>query len=184
MKLLQESPVEFLEPLSRPPDIVYITEIRGGFGSAVLAGTSQGILRLKLDIPLRLFASQIQSDWDATVLSDSGPFDGVRESLKGYLEGEPAPVRAAVQPVVIKPFTLAVHRILTRIPFGETCLYGEIARQMEMPGAARAVGGACGRNQVLVIVPCHRVLAAGGLGGFGAGLDIKKRLLRHENIDF
>ena len=181
MKLLQESPVEFLEPLSRPPETVYVTEIKGTFGSAVLAGTSEGILKLRLDIPLSHFAGQIRSEWGSNIIHDEGPFESVRESLKEYLEGISSPIRATVQSVMLSSFTINVHTILARIPFGVTCRYGEIAAEIGKPGAARAVGGACGRNSVLIIVPCHRVLASNGLGGFGAGIDLKRRLLVHEN---
>ena len=185
MKLLQESPVEFLEPLSRPPETVYLTEVRGKFGTAVLAGTPEGILNLRIDMPLSALAESIRSGWRTDkIIYDAGPFEEyLMEGLRGYLEGSSTPVRATVQPVMLTPFTVKVHTCLARIPFGETRLYGEIASEMGTPGAARAVGGACGRNRVLIIVPCHRVLASNGLGGFGAGIDMKRRLLEHENID-
>ena len=184
MKLLRESPIEFLEPLSTPPEKLYVAEVRGTFGTAVLAGTPEGILNLRIDIPIPRFVETIRSEWGTdTILYDEGPFEeGVMEGLRGYLEGSSTPFRAAVQPVMVTPFTLKVHTCLARIPFGETCCYGEIASETGNPGAARAVGGACGRNRVLIIVPCHRVLASNGLGGFGAGLDLKRRLLEHENV--
>ena len=182
MKLLRESPVEFIEPLSRPPETVYIAEVKGIFGKAVMAGTTKGLLHLRLDIPLSHLAEQIQSNWGSNVIYDNAPFSSISESLRKYLEGNSEPIKATVQPVMLKPFTINVHRYLTRIPFGVTCLYSEIAREMGNPGAARAVGGACGRNPVLIVVPCHRVVASNGFGGFGAGLSLKKRLLMHENI--
>lgn len=70
---------------------------------------------------------------------------------------------------------------LTRIPFGETRSYGEIADALGRPGAARAVGRANASNVLPVVVPCHRVIAAdGSLGGFNGGLHLKERLLEHE----
>jgi methylated-DNA-[protein]-cysteine S-methyltransferase len=70
---------------------------------------------------------------------------------------------------------------LTRIPFGETRSYGEVADALGRPGAARAVGSANARNVLPVVVPCHRVIAADGtLGGFNGGLHLKERLLEHE----
>ena len=70
---------------------------------------------------------------------------------------------------------------LTRIPFGETRSYGEVADALGRPGAARAVGHANARNVLPVVVPCHRVIAADGtLGGFNGGLHLKERLLEHE----
>ncbi len=79
------------------------------------------------------------------------------------------------------PFDLEVWEALRQIPFGETRSYGWIARELGRPGAARAVGHACGRNPIPLFVPCHRVLASdGGLGGFSAGLALKESLLRLE----
>lgn len=75
----------------------------------------------------------------------------------------------------------AVWRELTRIPYGETRSYGEIADSLGRPGAARAVGRANSSNRLPVVVPCHRVVAADGtLGGFNGGLHLKERLLEHE----
>lgn len=75
---------------------------------------------------------------------------------------------------------LLVWKELLRIPYGEVTTYGEVARRIGRPSSARAVGGACGRNPVVILVPCHRVLGASGLGGYGAGLFRKERLLEIE----
>jgi len=73
-----------------------------------------------------------------------------------------------------------VSAAMRAIPYGRTREYGEIAREIGAP--AQAVGQACGRNAIPVIVPCHRVVGAGGLGGFSApgGIETKVALLRHE----
>lgn len=79
------------------------------------------------------------------------------------------------------PFDLAVWRQLLSIPFGEIRTYGQIAAALGMPKASRAVGGACSRNPLLVIVPCHRVIAGTGrLTGFAAGMEMKRALLALE----
>jgi methylated-DNA-[protein]-cysteine S-methyltransferase len=78
-------------------------------------------------------------------------------------------------------FQRDVWQALLEIPFGETASYGEIAASVNRPGAARAVGAANGRNPISIIVPCHRVIGAGGsLVGYGGGLDRKRWLLDHE----
>ena len=80
-------------------------------------------------------------------------------------------------------FQQSVWRELQRIGPGCTRSYGGIAARLRKPGAARAVGAACGANPVPVLVPCHRVLAAdGGLGGFSGGLEWKRRLLAAEGV--
>jgi methylated-DNA-[protein]-cysteine S-methyltransferase len=79
------------------------------------------------------------------------------------------------------PFQLEVWRALAEIPFGETRTYGEIAARLGRPSAARAVGAANGRNPVSIVVPCHRVIGAGGaLTGYAGGLERKRWLLGHE----
>ena len=78
-------------------------------------------------------------------------------------------------------FQRRVWKALQSIPMGETREYADLARDLGCPGAARAVGQACGANPIPVLVPCHRVLAAGGtLGGFTAGIEWKRRLLALE----
>jgi methylated-DNA-[protein]-cysteine S-methyltransferase len=79
-------------------------------------------------------------------------------------------------------FQREVWSELTRIPYGETISYGELARRVGRPSAPRAVGQANGRNPVPVIVPCHRVLASNGIGGYGGGLKVKRQLLAVEGV--
>jgi methylated-DNA-[protein]-cysteine S-methyltransferase len=79
-------------------------------------------------------------------------------------------------------FQREVWTELTRIPYGETISYGELARRVGRPSAPRAVGQANGRNPIPVIVPCHRVLASNGIGGYGGGLKVKRQLLAVEGV--
>ena len=78
-------------------------------------------------------------------------------------------------------FERAVWQALEAIPFGETRSYGQLAAQLGRPKAARAVGRACARNPLLIVVPCHRVIASdGALTGFAAGMQAKRLLLAIE----
>ena len=80
-------------------------------------------------------------------------------------------------------FQRKVWKRLLEIPYGATVGYGELAREMEIPGGSRAIGGAVGANPVPIVVPCHRVVGSGGdLVGFGGGLDLKERLLELEGV--
>ncbi|MEW2429949.1 methylated-DNA--[protein]-cysteine S-methyltransferase [Micromonospora sp. NPDC047644] len=103
------------------------------------------------------------------------------DELRAYFTGE---LTAFTVPVAVprgSDFERAVWREMTRIPYGETLTYGEVARLVGDPGAARAVGVACNRNPIPVIVPCHRIVGAGGkLVGFGGGLPRKVTLLELE----
>jgi methylated-DNA-[protein]-cysteine S-methyltransferase len=79
-------------------------------------------------------------------------------------------------------FQKDVWRELSRIPYGQTISYGELARRVGRPKGPRAVGQANGRNPIPIIVPCHRVLAGNGIGGYGGGLPMKRALLAVEGV--
>jgi methylated-DNA-[protein]-cysteine S-methyltransferase len=114
------------------------------------------------------------------VVADEKKTSGVRRELYEYANGGR---KTFDVPLALSgsEWQKAVWRELTRIPFGETRSYGEIADALGRPGAARAVGSANARNVLPVVVPCHRVIAADGtLGGFNGGLHLKERLLEHE----
>ncbi|TAH34522.1 MAG: methylated-DNA--[protein]-cysteine S-methyltransferase [Planctomycetota bacterium] len=77
-------------------------------------------------------------------------------------------------------FFRRVYRCVAAVPGGRTLSYAGVARRCGSPGAARAVGNAMARNPLPLIVPCHRVVAESGLGGYGGGLDFKRALLAAE----
>jgi methylated-DNA-[protein]-cysteine S-methyltransferase len=81
------------------------------------------------------------------------------------------------------PFQLAVAETVRQVPRGEVVTYGELAALAGYPGAQRAAGSFCARNRFPVVLPCHRVVAADGLGSYGSlGLDYKRRLLALEDV--
>lgn len=83
------------------------------------------------------------------------------------------------------PFQSAVWTALAEIPYGDTITYAELAARIGRPRACRAAGAANGANPIPIILPCHRVVASGGgLGGYGGGLDMKRRLLALEGGGF
>ncbi|WP_432092857.1 methylated-DNA--[protein]-cysteine S-methyltransferase [Streptomyces sp. bgisy100] len=114
---------------------------------------------------------------------DDTPFTAAVEQLKAYFAGE---LTAFELPLRLDgtPFQRRVWTALRDIPYGGTVSYGQLAGRLGLPSAARAVGLANGRNPIGIIVPCHRVVGAGGsLTGYGGGLDRKRRLLDHESGD-
>jgi methylated-DNA-[protein]-cysteine S-methyltransferase len=105
--------------------------------------------------------------------------EATRRALKEYFAGKPP--KLPKLDLRGTEFQLAVWRGLLQIPWGETRSYGELAARIGRPGAARPIGGANHENPIVILVPCHRVIAAGGaLGGYGGGLDKKRWLLGHE----
>jgi methylated-DNA-[protein]-cysteine S-methyltransferase len=108
------------------------------------------------------------------------PFAGVRAQLREYFAGERSRFDVSLT-LGGSAFERRVWTALREIAYGETVSYGEIARRIGCPTAARAVGLANGRNPIAVIVPCHRVIGAdGGLTGYGGGLERKRALLALE----
>jgi O-6-methylguanine DNA methyltransferase len=112
--------------------------------------------------------------------ADAAALENATAELKEYFQGRLAQFTVPVE-LEGPPFHRKVWDVLRSIAFGQVLTYSEIARRLGSPGAARAVGNACARNPVAIIVPCPRVLARNGLGGFGGGLEAKRWLLRHEN---
>ena len=105
--------------------------------------------------------------------------------LRSYFAGEPVDfddVRFELDSAT--PFRQALADALRRVPRGEVVTYGELAALAGRPGAARAAGTFCARNHLPIVIPCHRVVAAGGLGSYGSlGLEYKRRLLALEGLD-
>lgn len=112
--------------------------------------------------------------------------DRALRALEDYFAGRADPVgRVPVDLAGLAPFHRRVlETVAACVPFGETVSYGELAEMVGRPRAARAVGGAMAANPVPIFVPCHRVLGAQGLGGFGPGPDVKRRLLSLEGHTF
>jgi O-6-methylguanine DNA methyltransferase len=106
------------------------------------------------------------------------------QAINSVLAGEPVRELPPLDLSAGTSFQQAVWKVLRSIPTGRTLSYGEVARKIGKPGAARAVGAACGANPIPLLVPCHRVLAANGkLGGFSGGLDWKRKLLAREKVN-
>jgi methylated-DNA-[protein]-cysteine S-methyltransferase len=106
--------------------------------------------------------------------------DAAATQLREYLAGERTDFDLPLEPHG-NPFELLVWQELVRIPYGETASYGEVARRIGHPGAARAVGRANARNPIAIVVPCHRVIGStGSLTGYGGGLERKRALLALE----
>lgn len=83
----------------------------------------------------------------------------------------------------LPPFRRSVWDALRKISYGEIRSYGEVAAMVGNPNACRAVGNACHVNHLLLVVPCHRVVASNGIGGFGERIEVKRYLLKLEGVE-
>jgi methylated-DNA-[protein]-cysteine S-methyltransferase len=125
--------------------------------------------------------TELWEQWPAAVLLDAAALPGLAERLRRYAGGEEVQFDdLELDLSTCTPFQQQVLRTVQAIPPGQTWSYGDVARAVGKPGAARAVGQVMARNPVPLFVPCHRVVASGGrLGGFSApgGLETKRGLL-------
>jgi methylated-DNA-[protein]-cysteine S-methyltransferase len=143
-------------------------------GPLLLAGDADGLLLISFPCGRR--PCQPSASW----VRDEGALVDASAQLRSYFAGElqefSLPLRAQGT-----PFQNRVWSALKAIPFGATLSYGELARRIGQPSAARAVGAANGANPLPIVVPCHRVIGADHtLTGFGGGLATKRFLLAHE----
>jgi AraC family transcriptional regulator of adaptative response/methylated-DNA-[protein]-cysteine methyltransferase len=150
-------------------------------GRLLVAVTDRGVCRIALGDADAALEDRLHAEFPAAVIERDD--DGLAPVLDDVLQRIDGVEPAAMLPVDVRgtAFQQRVWQELRRIPRGETRSYREVADAVGAPGAARAVGSACGKNPVGILVPCHRVIAAdGGLGGYAWGLDVKRALLDHE----
>ena len=156
--------------------MIRYTWVTTPLGNLLLAADTRGIISAALSTPTE--SVSVPKDWKL----DRAFFAKAETALRAFFEkGKPLP-RLTKGMVRGSAFQQKVWEAIDKIPFGETRSYGEIAESIGHPGAARAVGTACGANPLMLFTPCHRVLAArGGIGGYGfCGIEVKKKLLRIE----
>jgi O-6-methylguanine DNA methyltransferase len=157
--------------------------VQSPIGEFVAGATPRGCCLFEFQDRGRLdkIKARIRKRYRLEMIPGSDPvLDQVEAEAREYFEGRRQHFSI---PLDIKgtPFEKAVWNQLTRIPYGTTRSYGDIAAKLGKPGAARAVGRANGANYIPIIIPCHRVIEANGsLRGFGGGLWRKQYLLALE----
>lgn len=156
--------------------------VEAPFGRVFLAKTSKGICRLGF----RRTEDALLTDLERhRVLPEMAPakLERERRELEEYFAGKRRRFDVPIDVRWGSPFQKEVLEATSRIPFGTCQCYSDVAKEIGRPNAQRAVGNALGSNPVAILIPCHRVVAAGGaLGGYTGGLDIKKTLMEIEGI--
>jgi methylated-DNA-[protein]-cysteine S-methyltransferase len=167
------------------------------WGPVRLAATSRGVAAVELLSNEEGFAAGLARRGLVVSEADAGATAAAlaheaASAVEAFLAGEPVPLEALPVDMDDRPaWDRLVLGAVAAIPRGAVASYGEVARRVGRTGAARAVGGAVGRNPVGLLVPCHRVIAAdGSLGGYGAAawggreaaLDVKRALLALEGV--
>ena len=160
-------------------EIVHTARFDTPFGEMLAASTERGFAYLQLPRAsgrglngwLRRFAPQASQE------EAYAPNRSAIGQILEYLEGKRERFDLSLD-LRGTEFALSVYREVERIPYGKTATYSEVARALGHPKAFRAVGNANAANPLSLVIPCHRVVAAGGkLGGYGGGLPMKRQLL-------
>ncbi len=155
-------------------------------GNVHIASTEKGLCAVLVgQKTLDTFKAQLSGMFSEETVKKSPPrLEAYRKELEEYFDGKRTTFTVSLDLSSVRSsFQRKVLRKLFALPFGRVMSYGELAERSGFPGAARAVGTTMASNPLAVVVPCHRVVAAGGgLGGYSAGLSMKKKLLAHEGV--
>lgn len=156
--------------------VIFNTE----WGWCGVAATEAGVSRVILPQPTRIAALRLVESERAGNVPLA---EAAAEQLGEYIQRRSREFTVPVDISALPAFTRRVLAACATVPWGTTLSYGELAAEVGSPQAARAVGQAMGRNPVPLLIPCHRVIRGDGeLGGFGAGVAMKRRLLALEGI--
>ena len=150
-------------------------------GRLLVAATDRGVLRISYNPDPDEHLDRLARLVGPRVLRSARRVDPARRQLDEYFEGSRHAFELDVDLRGTTPFTERVLTELARVPYGETATYGALAARAGSPTAARAVGMVMNRNPIPIVLPCHRIVGAGGnLVGYAGGLERKELLLRLE----
>jgi methylated-DNA-[protein]-cysteine S-methyltransferase len=163
-------------------DVAYAT-VDTPLGTGLVAATPKGLVRVALpNERIESVLTRLADDVSPRVLEFPARLDEARRELDEYFEGKRESFELPLDWRLSHPgFYRRVLRATARVPFGEVITYGQAARRAGNPRAFRAAGTALGSNPIPIIVPCHRVIQAGGaIGNYGGGPQMKRFLLELE----
>ncbi len=166
-------------------NIMYTSTYDSAIGSLLLAADDIGLVGLWLNSD-RFYANLLANC--ESVVKETPILETVKRWLNAYFSGREPKIELPFH-LIGTPFRQEVWQLLLQIPYGQVVTYGDLARKMaEKRGvahmSAQAIGGAVGHNEILIIIPCHRVIGANGnLTGYAGGIDKKLKLLELEGVD-
>jgi AraC family transcriptional regulator of adaptative response/methylated-DNA-[protein]-cysteine methyltransferase len=160
---------------------IHFTTLRCGLGWLLVARTRRGVCRLRFGDSAQELAAALREEFPwAELREDEVGLAACVSALERYLDGRSRKLELSLD-VRGSQFQRRVWDAIRAIPYGQTRSYGQLARSIGRPTAARAVAGACGANPVALLVPCHRVVGSGGeTGGYRWGVKRKESLLELE----
>jgi methylated-DNA-[protein]-cysteine S-methyltransferase len=155
-------------------------------GRLFIALSGKGVVALEYEENESAFVSRLERRVGGKPVRAPDRLEDVAHQVTDYLEGARQSFDLSVDLAGLTPFQQRVLQAVARVPRGEVATYAEIARRIDRPKAARAVGQALRRNPIPIVIPCHRVLASnGGMGGYTGrgGVRTKKQLLALEGVE-
>ncbi len=161
---------------------LYYATFKSPVGKILAIRTNKGISFLTYpQSRWQKFFSALSRDETIDLKRDDEKFSSLKKTMRSYFAGKKVSFKEPLDLTGGTPFQKKVWKAMLKIPSGQTRSYGWLAKQVGGKNKARAVGSACGANPLPIIIPCHRVIREdGSLGGYGGGLDLKKKLLRVE----
>ena len=162
---------------------LWLDEITTPIGplTLIVNPASGGICTLEFTTDREMLRERLAARFGPVSFADEPDPGGTANRIRAYFAGDVHAVDKLPVDTAGTPFQERVWAALRGVPPGQPVSYGQLARAIGRPGAARAVGLANGRNPVAVVIPCHRVIGADGtLTGYGGGLPRKRWLLEHE----
>ena len=156
-------------------------ELESPIGRLWVAVSERGLCRIEFDVPEEEFVADLRRRFGQEPAREPAAAATARTQLLEYLAGERKTFELPVDLHSAGEFQARVWSACRAIPYGGARSYGELARELGRPGAARAVGNALARNPLPLVIPCHRVRRSeGALGGFRGGPAAKEWLLNME----
>jgi len=178
--------LEVLEALygdagAAPRRTIYYCPLPTPIGRVFVAASEAGLVRVSFRQSEASFVAELRQRLAADVIRSPARTADIVHQLRAYFAGERRSFDVRLDLRHTTSFQRRVLMAAARVPAGQVVSYGEIARRIGDPRGSRAVGQALRRNPVPIVIPCHRVVAAGGrIGGYTGGLTIKRKLLRLE----
>ncbi|MEX0749566.1 MAG: methylated-DNA--[protein]-cysteine S-methyltransferase [Dehalococcoidia bacterium] len=167
--------------------VAYYTHASTAVGPLLIAGDRCSLMAIKFDVEVYQIAREVERLYDElrqrfVLERDDARMAGVVQQVVDYVEGKRTKFKLSLDLSFLTPFQQAVLLECARIPRGEIASYAELARRVGKPLAFRAVGNTMRINPIPIVIPCHRVVASDGIGGYGGGLAVKRQLLALEGV--
>ncbi len=165
------------------PSKLFYDRMDSPLGVLWIVANETGLSSLFRNMKKTDFLKELQTRSETRPIFNASALSHWRSDLERYFSGEKTLFEGPISFIEGTPFQQKVWRTLRQIPYGEVRSYQWIGEQLSIKHAGRAIGNACGKNPIPILLPCHRVLRQNGaLGGYTGGIHIKKQLLTLEGV--